>query len=84
MYKELLQKLPATFLNEERIASFAVEMNRRVKKGKGKYPETYTFNPLDEIKEECLDGANYFMILYYRVSQLQEKIDGLDSKESKA
>lgn len=83
MRKEFLKKLPATFLDEEKIACFAVEMVRGVNKGKKTYPESYTFDPLEEIKEECIDGANYFMIMYYRVKQLQEKINGMVSKESK-
>lgn len=84
MHKELLKKLPTTFLDEEKIARFAAEMGRRVDKGKSEYSKTYTFDPLEEVKEECLDGANYLMILYYRVIRLQEKVNGLDSKESKA
>lgn len=82
MYKELLEKLPATFLDEERVASFTECMFGRVSKGKSEYPEAYTFDPLEEAMEECLDCSVYSMITYYRLKRLKEKLDELAGKES--
>lgn len=82
MYEELLKKLPATFLDRERIAKFAVLMEGRTKKGKKEYSEDFKFDPLDEAKEELVDAAVYCMILWHRIEKIQERIRGLESKKS--
>lgn len=78
-----MEKLPATFLDRDKVLSFAEYMIGRVQRGKSKYPTTYTFNPLDEAQQECVDIANYAMILHYRIERLKEKLHGLEDKKSK-
>lgn len=80
MCEDLTEKLPATFLSQEKILDFVDRMVNRVGKGKKKYPETYRFNPLEEAMEECVDIANYSMILHWRISQLREKLNKLGEK----
>ncbi len=82
MSGELSEKLSATFLDKDRVLSFAETMTSRVGKGKKEYPETYRFDPLEEAMEECVDIAVYSMIEYYRIKRLKEKLDGLESKKS--
>jgi hypothetical protein len=84
MYEELLEKLPTAFLDEKKVARFAADMYKRTNKGKKEYPKNYTFDPLEEAKQELVDTAVYCMILWYRMDKLQEKVRGLDSKKSKA
>lgn len=79
---KLAEKLPATFLNRDKVKGFADEMFKRVGSGKKEYPETYQFDPLEEAMQECIDIANYSMILYYRIKRLKEKLSELDSKRS--
>jgi hypothetical protein len=82
MYKELLEKLPATFLDNEKIALFGGLLGVRVSRGKKEYPEDYKFDPLAEAQEECVDIAVYAMIEFYRIEKLKEKLHGLGSKRS--
>ena len=82
MYEELLEKMPTSFLDKEKVAGFAVMMERGIKKGKKAYPKEYKFDPLDEAKQELVDTAVYSMILWYRIDRLQEKLRGLESKKS--
>lgn len=70
----LMEKLPATFLGREGIDNFVKHMAARVERGKEKYPVTYRFDPLTEAMEECVDIANYSMILYWRLANLKEKL----------
>ena len=83
MYEELKEKLPATFLDGEKIAVFGGLMGVRVNRGKQEYPEEYKFDPLLEAQEECIDIAVYAMIEYYRIEKLRKKINELASKKSK-
>ena len=83
-YDELKEKLPATFLDEEKIAVFGGLMGVRTSRGKQEYPKEYKFDPLLEAMEECIDIGVYAMIEYYRVDRLRKKINELGSKKSKA
>jgi len=80
--EELKEKLPATFLDKEKVNEFAAEMLVGIQKGKKEYPESYTFDPLEEAMLECRDISVYSMIMYFRLKQLKEKLDGLASKRS--
>lgn len=82
VYEELKEKLPATFLDESKIAAFGGLMGVRTSRGKQEYPETYKFDPLQEAMEECIDIAVYAMIEFYRIDTLRKKINGLASKKS--
>jgi len=82
MFRELREKLPATFLDRSKVLNFAAEMSSRVAAGKKEYPAAYQFDPLEEAMQECLDIGVYSMIEYYRIKRLKEKLDGLASKES--
>ena len=84
VFEVLKEKLPATFLDVDKIALFGGLMGVRTSRGKQEYPEEYKFDPLVEAQEECVDIAVYAMIEYYRIEHLKEKIDELASKESKA
>lgn len=80
IYEELKKKLPPTFLDADLTAAFASLMVVRTQRGKREYPEEYKFDPLVEAQQECLDIGVYAMILYYRIQQLRDRIDGLESK----
>lgn len=80
--KELAEKLPATFLDEDKVLAFAGTMTSRIAAGKKEYPGSYRFDPLEEAKQECVDIAVYAMIEYYRIERLREKLDGLASTKS--
>ena len=80
MYEDLKKKLPPTFLDAEKIATYASLMGGRVNRGKHEYPDEYKFDPLVEAQQECLDISNYAMILWFRIEELKKKIDGLASK----
>ena len=82
MYKELKEKLPATFLDKEKIAVFGGLMGVRTQRGKQEYPAEYKFDPLLEAQEECVDIAVYAMIEFYRIQKLRDKINELGSKRS--
>ena len=82
MYKELLEKLPPTFLNEDKIAVFGGLMGVRVSRGKQEYPEEYKFDPLVEAQEECVDIAVYAMIEFYRIEKLRKRLNELASKKA--
>lgn len=82
MYEELKDKLPATFLDAEKIATFGGLMGVRVSRGKQEYPAEYKFDPLLEAQEECVDVAVYAMIEFYRIQKLRDRINELASKKS--
>lgn len=82
MYDELKNKLPATFLDADKVAIFASLMGGRINRGKQEYPEEYKFDPLDEAQQECLDIAVYVMILWYRIGELKKKIDEMGSQKN--
>lgn len=82
MIEELRNKLPGSFLDKGKVLAFGEEMVKGVSKGKSNYPENYTFDPLEEAQQECVDIATYAMIEFYRIGILREKLDGLDCKRS--
>jgi len=76
MYEELRNKLPAGYMDYTKVADFAILMNRRMEKGKSNYPTQKQYAPLEEAQEECVDMANYCMIMFYRIEQMIAKLKG--------
>ena len=76
MYEELKKKLPPGYLDREKVADFAVSMQKRMEKGAGSHKKQKDYEPLEEAQEECIDIAVYAMIEYFRIGRLSRKLKG--------
>lgn len=61
----------------ENIQSFVVTMMNKMQAGKKEHAGESTLDPIKEAMDECVDMANYAMIMYVRLSALRGKVEKL-------
>lgn len=57
-----------------RIDTFIKEMQKKWSSGVREHGSTFKIDPLEEAKKECLDLALYSMITYYRLDNMQRRL----------
>jgi hypothetical protein len=64
------------------IPEFAQSMLRKWERGKSEYGLEILIDPYDEAMGECIDLANYSMMIYFRLKTLKEKVHAIADKTS--
>lgn len=71
-------------VGKEAIPEFSQEMLKRWEKGRSQYGDKITIDPFDEAMQECIDGANYLMMIYNRIKKLKAKTQALNQEATDA
>ena len=60
----------------ENVNNFTYEMLVKWEKGRLEHGGKKIADPLEEAMKECIDGANYFMVMYFRLKKMREELLG--------
>ena len=77
--RTIVQRNPDS--DKERITEFSEAMFQKWQKGRAEHGVTVKINPWEEAMKECIDGANYFMDMYYRIKKHKRQVESLMEKE---
>jgi len=70
-------------MSESKIDTFSSAMKEKWSRGVGEHGEVVVVDVFKEAEEECLDLANYAMIIYFRLKKLEERYNELERRVSK-
>ena len=61
--------------DKEMVSTFSEEMLKKWQKGRESRGEVFSTDPIEEAMQECLDLANYSMVIYFRLKVLKGKVE---------
>jgi len=61
--------------DKKRIESFVTSMLVKMASGKEEHGADNVFNPVEEAMDECVDIANYAMVMYFRLDNLRKRME---------
>jgi hypothetical protein len=68
--------------DKTQIDEFSQAMLEKWNKGREEHGLAFWTDPFEEAMKECLDGALYFKVIYFRIKALKERVSGNDTTSS--